>query len=697
MAVVKPEGTLPNPPTTEVQITIPLQWRVSGQQNVSGEAQSHPSSASKNTFHICNSSKGVNRGHGCQWKSWSPASLCQRLYCRFHKPTTDELRWPLQAGASAGLAALLLTFLPPLQAFFGTAGVIGPVISVIALEATAGGSLRRAWWIAISSGIGSLLGYALYALSTLNARTIGEPYVPYLILFCAVFLTVPAGFLRFWYPSVVLGVNMGLSTGEVVLLSAYGGSAAAEPWEYALKRTFSSIIGSLCTVIATQCVLAKAARPTAANSLATILACLSEILEPLASLGKPQGNEVVRVTSSSALLFSSYPQLVGRPWRVFSDPAVGIASPFHDIYHHDEASLSERLAPEKQQCELMVKNINKCQALLSAQQGLIESAAQEISWRKPYRFPRRKYEAIVNEIRTLLFHIASLVFAVNLSITTLESAAANELSNTVRSQGLSLAKKERSNWRIPLRSRLRKMYRTPLPRPQQSARDAEQKNSKNEMANNNTLSSMPTVGKTPSTLLPPPGAEHSDGGPPTNGEWFKMCSGGDDAWAQIEGALLGRIAGHMSESLKLMANCLTERTKTTDRALQEIQNAANGIHELEIYRKTQRQNFAAILLTTLEADVTAVWGSEEEGSSHIKPPQLDWISALGVDAATYRSLHASDKLEYWQAYWLGRDRISSCNVTLNTIKDSLFRCSRLLDDYVGIALRPSERVFHLLP
>lgn len=256
--------------------------------------------------------------------------------CGFKKPTRDQLRWPLQAGASAGLAALLLTFLPASRSFFSAAGIIGPVVAVIGLEATAGGSLRRAWWIAIFSTVGALLGYALFALSTLATRLLGSEVTPYLILFCAVFIVLPAAFLRFRYPSAIVGVHMGLSTAEVVLLSAFGGKTASEPWDYALKRVCTSIIGSLCSVLASQFIIPQAARPTAANSLATILICLGEILEPLASLGNTPDNDVARVTSSSALLFSSYPQLVGRPWRMFSETPIMLDSATQEPRQQDK-------------------------------------------------------------------------------------------------------------------------------------------------------------------------------------------------------------------------------------------------------------------------------------------------------------------------------------------------------------------------
>lgn len=349
-----------------------------------------------------------------------------------------------------------------------------------------------------------------------------------------------------------------------------------------------------------------------------------------------------------------------------------------------------------------MRKINQCQSLLSAQQGLIDSAAQEVSCHKPWKFPRRQYEAIVGEIRTLFFHIASLVFAVNLSITTLESASSgcNTFSHTTQAKYRRLPLKERFRWRTLIRSAYRRpttpLQSSPVTPPHKTMSQPDHVCSYNspkcqELPNGSCLGT-----KTPHSKYLAPPSEYLVGESPVS-RFPAAGATKDDAWAQIEGALLGRIAGHMSEALKQMANCLRERQKTTDAALREIRNAANGIRELEDKRKIQRQKFAEILLTTLEADVTGEWATSKDSGVPTKRPELDWVNAIGISAETYRSLHASEKLEYWEAYWLGRDRISNCSITLNTIKDSLFRCSRLLDDYVGVALHATDPVFPLLP
>lgn len=523
--------------------------------------------------------------------------------------TADQLRWPVQVGVAGALASLIFTFLPASERFFGTSGIIGTAVTVAAIECTAGGSLRRSWLMALFGCLGTLTAFCLFVASAFLSGGLYSSAMPFLILLSTALVILPPTYIRFFYPSMQAGIVSNLTSSETFLLAAFSRRFEFDHWIFAEKRVISTIVGPLCAVLVTQFVMRKAARPTASKSLATILKSIADILQHLASSLRPD-------ISSSTYTFvarSPYPQLSS----VFSPPssryvqelsAEDLLTKLRELSSLPDSAVSKL---DQQYCQTLMGSIKKSQELLSKQKELIQSARQEISWKPPHRFPVNEYTAVLDEIRHLFFHIASLVFALNL-------------------------------------------YVSPSP-------DYQFHRSKSALSKLHRSSS--------------------------ESEWPKPT--GIDLWSQIEGDMIGTVAKHLGTALRCVGDCLEMRKKIDNSVRIELEKATRAISEVNAKGQLHRVAFERVVLKALDLDLNGEWYTEDS---------LDWTSAISISPSDFLRLNENDELTYWDAYWLGRDRISTSSSTLTTLKDGLLRLCNLVDDYVASGPQADgSAIIQLLP
>lgn len=457
---------------------------------------------------------------GKKWKSW--CSCCSW-------PTSNQMRWPVQVGAAAGLTSFLLTFLPPSEEFFNMPAVIGTAITVVVIEGTAGGSLRRGWLMAIFGCFGALAAFGLFVACSEIAHGVHARPMPYLIAVSAAVLVIPFSYIRYKFPTVNVGSNFGLSTAETVLLASFASTQELYSWDRAWKRAIASVIGPLCSALVSQFVMRKAARPTATTSLATILTSIAEILDRLASSLGPDGSTFAYSQKAPFILNSKRPDLPSNAiYPSSAQPAEGEPAASHLYSAFGVHSMDVNHSS-------LTEGIKKCQGLLAGQKALMESASQEISWRKPHRFPFETYTAVLNEIRNLFFHISSLVFALNLNVSTAFSS-------------LSLAGK-------------------PVPR----SRSAPPSKFMRRICSDGDLRPF----QLPSIL---------------------SVSSQTDLSIAMEEDMIGKVARHLAAALCCVAECLKMRRKIDSAVRLQIQIAMEAIGEMDTFCQRQRLTFAEVIL-----------------------------------------------------------------------------------------------------
>lgn len=529
--------------------------------------------------------------------------------------------------------------------------MIGLVIIPIALEATAGGSLRRGILMIGGVAVLSSLGYGLFAASTLNGTAVSEWWAGVMMSVLATILAVPVCILRYLYPSMTIGFALGFATSENTLIGSLTFAHPDSAWDWTARSILAVTVGATGTIIVTHTIMVKGARPTAAGTLATILETMAKVLDPLASMTAVNGPNPF---SSSNLLLMSYPQMLAsaRKLLIGLDLAVP-GAPTEDPPTQPDLrkppepakvySIREALEPTKRDCERMLESMSKCQKMLNAQKDLVTAAAQELSCRRPHRFPRQRYMALLAEVRTLFFHISFLVYATSLYLSSVE----------YQMKAYDFSSNNAKRFAVP-HSKSAPMHRV---------------HSGKLLAPPDVIINAMTSGLSPFC-------------PRATGHQSHHCS------VSLGGCDLHKVAEHVVKALNQIAQCLRKRKKTTPEALCEVEEVSVAVESLGRRRKQQREKFADIIFAALEADVTGVWN---------KRGPLDWRGALGLEAKELRSMSHDEKTMFWETYWLERDQLSATEQTLHTLTDSLIRLCDHVDSYVDVALVPDATVLAVLP
>ncbi|XP_053993818.1 uncharacterized protein LOC128884426 isoform X2 [Hylaeus volcanicus] len=566
-----------------------------------------------------------------------------RLYTKtkFLCETYKELRWAVQVGVGAGFSSFFLIFLTPSQLFF---------------DATAGGSFKRAWLNLTFYTLGAFAGYSFSLLSILCHKMIGKSVVPFITFVSVLLIVIPGGFIRFNFPSTIVAVNVGLSTAELILLAGFNEVMDYNLQKEALKRVISCCVGSLCSLLASQYVLCYRARPNVLKSLEKILLVMSDILKPLQPMHSYSSSVPAHILCASKLVSCSRNTI---PSALHKDTSsadkLNNVSRIHFKYDANEF---------KKYCAKMIENVNTCQELLASQNLLIECAKQELSCQKPYRFPEVKYKALLNEIRTLFFHISSLVFHMNLYVTdnykTRQSLKCGvwETREEETNDLCSFEEKDRvksvEDWKMVNGKHFTKDFRNLKRMEEKSNEDLEANERNMECSNVIEIPQMYEASE----------KTHLIG-----------------TLQKIEEDVFDTITFHISEALRHLATSLRTKDGSRELALRELKVTEKVFNKIQTYRISQRESFSNIIMNTFACDQSKRWST-----TTLEAIQTKWFDALDVDLQTYVSFTDKENTLFWDAYWLARDRISICYATLMTIKNSLFRCSQCLDDYVKVAV-----------
>jgi hypothetical protein len=312
----------------------------------------------------------------------------------------------------------------------------------------------------------------------------------------------------------------------------------------------------------------------------------------------------------------------------------------------------------------MIENVNTCQKLLATQNLLIECAKQELSCRKPHRFPEVKYKALLNEIRTLFFHISSLVFHMNLYVTdnctTRQSLGYNtwEAMKEERNDTCSIHDKETlqdiENPKVSVVTEATKGFKN-LKRMDEYQNDNLETNEKNVACS-----------KASETLKMYQASQR-----------IHLIS----SLQKVGEDVFDKITFHISEALRHLATSLRTKDGSRELALHELKVTESVFNKIQAYRISQRESFSNIIMNTFACDQSKRWST-----TTLEAIQTKWFDALDIDLQTYASLSDEENTAFWDAYWLARDRISICYATLMTIKNSILRCSQCIDDYVKVAV-----------